>query len=124
MISINLLGETIGDFALCEGRHDECPEEAIFPNTISMMAFGKLELEAIQKLRPLHLTRLNIYTSGCQSGLVAVLNAAWQLRIREVNVLHHDKILGGWQSQRVITLANLDFRQNSEQFGKIENPIV
>lgn len=110
MVSKNLLGELVADFSLCQGRHGDGPDEAIFPQTISMMAFGKMELEAEAKLKPLvddGLVRLNIYTSGCQSALCAALNAAWKLKIREVNVMHHDNILGGWQAQRIITLANL-----------------
>lgn len=110
MISKNLLGEIIADFALCEGRHSDCPDEALFPNTISMMAFGKMELEAEAKLKPLvddGLVRLNIYTSGCQSALVAALNAAWKLKIRDVNVMHHDNILGGWQAQKINTVADI-----------------
>lgn len=111
MISYNLLGEMEGRFVLCEDRHDDAPvKESIFPNTIAVMAFGKLELEATNKLQPLveqGLKRLIIYTSGCQSALVSVLNVAWKLRIREVQVMHHDTVMGGWQAQHITTLNDL-----------------
>lgn len=111
MVTRNLAGELQASFVLCEDRHDDCPvEESIFPNTIAVMAFGKLELEAMNKLAPLAregLKRLTIYTSGCQSALLTVLNVAWKLRIREVTVMHHDSVLGGWQAQHIVTLNDL-----------------
>ena len=111
MIEYNLSNEMIASFTLCENRHDECPvKEAIFPNSVAVMAFQKLELLATQKLEPLAekgLKRLIIYTSGCQSALVSVLNVAWRLKIREVVVMHKDTAIGGWQPQRVATINDL-----------------
>lgn len=111
MIKKTIVGELEASFQLCENRHDECPvTESIFPNTVAVMAFPKLELLVSMKLEPLvqeGLTRLIIYTSGCQSALVAVLNVAWKLKIREVVIMHKDNAIGGWQAQRVVTLNDL-----------------
>lgn len=110
MIKYNLAGEMTAEFQLCEGRHD-CPvSESIFPNTVAVMAFGKLELEAHNVLLPLKqqgLKRLVIYVTGCTSALVAVLNAATKLHIREVELKHWDSVNCGHQTQYVATLNDV-----------------
>lgn len=110
MIKYNLNGEMTAEFGLCQGRHDYPVEECIFPETIPTFAFGKLELEAHKVLLPLAqqgLKRLVIYTSGCISALIAVINSAQQLHIREIVVMHHDGILQGYQPQTVTTVNNI-----------------
>lgn len=111
MIKYNLMNEMEAHFVLCEGRHDGAPTtDSIYPNTVPVMAFGKLELEAQKKLEPLvkdGLKRLFIYASGCQPALTAVLSTAWKLKVREVYVMHHDNALNGWQAQKINTLNDL-----------------
>ncbi len=110
MIKYNLAGEMTAEFQLCEGRH-ECPvEDSIFGNTVAVMAFGKMELEAHNILAPLKaqgLQRLVIYVTGCTSALVAVLNAATKLQIRQVELKHWDSVNNGYQSQFAATLNDI-----------------
>lgn len=109
-IKYNMAGEMTAEFQLCEGRH-ECPvTDSIFGNTVAVMAFGKMELEAHNILLPLvlqGLKRLVVYTTGCNSALVAVLNAATKLRIREVELKHWDSVNNGYQSQYVATFSDV-----------------
>lgn len=110
MVKFSLAGEMTAEFQLCEGRHD-CPvAEAIFPNVVPVMAFGKLELEAHNILAPLKaqgLQRLVIYVTGCTSALIAVLNAATKLRIRQVELRHYDSVNNGYQTQSVATFSDV-----------------
>lgn len=110
MIKYNVNGEMSASFGLCEGRHDYPVTECIFPEVISTFAFQKLELDAKDVLLPLvqqGLKKLVIYTSGCLSALIAVINVAQQLHIREITVMHYDNYKGDYQAQKIITLNDI-----------------
>lgn len=111
MIKTNLLGENIAIFAMCEGRHD-CPiDDAIFPNAVPVMAFGKLELMAENKLKPIvdehKITKLVVYVSGCTPAIIAIINTCLKLKIRELTLMHFDSISVGFQPQKVVMLPDL-----------------
>lgn len=100
-----LAGELVAEYILC-ARHDAPVMDSIFGETVSVFAFQRMELEAETVLLPLKkrgLKRLVIYVTGCQSALVAVLNVCTKLGIRDVFLKHHDRVLGGYQEQRVLT---------------------
>ena len=110
MIKYNLQGEMSAHFALCEGRHSYPVTDCIFPETVATFAFQKLEIEAREKLRPLSkagLKKLIIYTSGCLSALLAVINVAQQLKIREITVMHYDSFKNDYQAQKIITINDI-----------------
>ena len=106
MIKYTLNGDMVAEFGLCENRHDYPVAECIFPEAIPTFAFGKLEVMAKQVLLPLvqqGLKKLVVYTSGCISALLSVINAAQQLHIREIVVMHYDGQLNDYQPQQIIT---------------------
>ena len=110
MLKQNLAGALVAAFALCENRHSAPVEEAIFPHTIPLMQFGKLELLAHDKLDPLvqkGLVRLVVYTSGCMQAAIALLNVCNELHIREVVFMHYDSVSNGYHKQNVTTYASL-----------------
>ena len=106
----NLIGELVAEFILCEGRH-ECPvKESIFPSVVPVLAFGKLELEAENILFPLKqqgLKKLVIYVTGCTSALIAVINAAQRLHVRDIVLMHYDSVNNGYQPQHLVTYTDM-----------------
>ena len=51
MVKTNLLGDKVASFVLCEGRHEIPEKDALFPTVVPVLAFGKLELMAMEKLK-------------------------------------------------------------------------
>lgn len=110
MVKTNLLGDKVASFVLCEGRHEIPEKDALFPTVVPVLAFGKLELLAMEKLKPLAddgCSKLIIYATGCVSAMIAALNVATQLSFREVSVMHFDAVSQGYQEQKVKTLADV-----------------
>lgn len=109
-IKYNLLGEMTAEFQLCKDRHP-CPvEESLFENTVSIMAFSRLEILALNTLLPLKqqgLTRLVIYTSGCTSALLAAINVAQRLHIRDIEIKHWDRNTNDFQTQHIVTMSDV-----------------
>jgi hypothetical protein len=110
-VRYNAAGEMVAEMILCQGRHEcPCKDDGIFENEVAPMAFPKLELEAINKLKPLKLQglkRLVIYTTGCTTALIAAINAATKLHIRDVILMHYDPRNDGYQEQKVATYADV-----------------
>lgn len=109
-IKYTLDGEMVAEFGLCKDRHDYPVEECIYPNTVAMFAFGRLELDALEVLKPLRqqgLKRLVLYTSGCISAVLAVVNVCARLKIRDVVIMHYDSLNNGYQPQNIVTFNDV-----------------
>lgn len=110
MLRKNLAGEMVGEFGLCENRHDYPVKECIYPETISRMNFARLELTAMAVLSPLvkqGLKALIIYASGCTEAILAVYSAALKLHINNFTVMHYDPLYENYAAQPLTAFNDL-----------------
>ena len=86
---------------LCKGRHATPAQDgAIYENEVDPTDPVGLEKQALERLKALNITSLNLYVTGLTVALIAVLNAARTLNI-EVCLHHFDRISGSYFWQEV-----------------------
>lgn len=118
MLKRNLAGDMVGEFGLCENRHDYPVKECIFPETIHRMNFARLELTAESVLKPLvkqGLKALIIYASGCTEAILAVYSAALKLHIESFTVMHYDPLYGNYAAQPLTAFNTLYIEKGEEK---------
>lgn len=96
------------DVGLCQGRHDMPVDEYVFAHTIvDPFNFTLLECEAVGRFRELlgdikgSECILRLYVSGLTSATIAAVNAARNVGIGCVYVMHYSHADGKYYAQFV-----------------------